>query len=381
MDLRQLEYFVARRRGTQLHAGRGPVPRGAVGTELPDRPAGTRARRDAVPPHQPIGPAGPRRRTAAAARTPAAAGRGGRPRRTGRVLRADHRPAAARHGRQRRANAAPLVERALIAFHHRHPGVEIAVQDTGSRHMAEQVRSGDLDLAFVGLYAEQAPAGLSIPCSTDEPLVAVVARDHPLAGRPGRRPRRAGRASARSSRCAPSRGCACRSTPPSTGPVSPGRWRSSSARPTAWSGSPASDSAPRSCPPRRPRRRPSVSVLTLADPAPGIRSAWCTGHPSRPPRAHAPSSRSFGSACRRPVRIAEGSAGEPQARPAGRAAAPLPGHQGGALRARTGDGRPVPRAYLVSASTRRATSSSTVPVFGRSRLAACSDSSALVRPS
>jgi DNA-binding transcriptional LysR family regulator len=81
------------------------------------------------------------------------------------------------------ANAAPLVESSLIAFHHRHPGVEIAVQDTGSRHMAEQVRSGDLDLAFVGLYADQAPAGLLHSVLTDEPLVAVVDRDHPLAGR------------------------------------------------------------------------------------------------------------------------------------------------------------------------------------------------------
>jgi DNA-binding transcriptional LysR family regulator len=80
-------------------------------------------------------------------------------------------------------NSAPVVESSLMAFHERHPGVEIAVQDTGSRHMAEQVRSGDLDLAFVGLFADQSPAGLVHSVLTDEPLVAVVARDHPLAGR------------------------------------------------------------------------------------------------------------------------------------------------------------------------------------------------------
>jgi DNA-binding transcriptional LysR family regulator len=80
-------------------------------------------------------------------------------------------------------NAAPVVERSLLAFHGRHPGVEIAVQDTGSRHMADQVQSGELDLAFVGLFADQVPAGLAHSVLAEEPLVAVVARGHPLAGR------------------------------------------------------------------------------------------------------------------------------------------------------------------------------------------------------
>jgi DNA-binding transcriptional LysR family regulator len=80
-------------------------------------------------------------------------------------------------------NAAPVVESSLMAFHDRHPGVEIAVEDTGSRHMAEQVRSGDLDLAFIGLFADQSPSGLVHHVLTDEPLVAVMTRDHPLAGR------------------------------------------------------------------------------------------------------------------------------------------------------------------------------------------------------
>jgi DNA-binding transcriptional LysR family regulator len=79
--------------------------------------------------------------------------------------------------------AAPLVEDALIAFHSRYPGVEIAVQDTGSRHMAAQVQTGDLDLAFVGLFADQFPDRLAHHLLADEPLVAVVARTHPLAGR------------------------------------------------------------------------------------------------------------------------------------------------------------------------------------------------------
>ena len=71
--------------------------------------------------------------------------------------------------------AAPAVERALAAFHHRHPGVEITISDTGSRHMAEQVRSGELDIAFVGLFADQVPADLVHRLLADEPLVVAVA--------------------------------------------------------------------------------------------------------------------------------------------------------------------------------------------------------------
>jgi DNA-binding transcriptional LysR family regulator len=80
-------------------------------------------------------------------------------------------------------SAAPLVEAVLLDFHARHPGVEIAVQDTGSRRMAELVRDGELDLAFVGLFAEQCPAGLAHRLLVDEPLVAVVARNSALADR------------------------------------------------------------------------------------------------------------------------------------------------------------------------------------------------------
>ena len=80
--------------------------------------------------------------------------------------------------------AAPVVERTLAAFHHRHPAVEIAIRDTGSRHMAEQVRAGELDMAFVGLFADQLPADLSHRILTDEPLVAALPRGHPLADAP-----------------------------------------------------------------------------------------------------------------------------------------------------------------------------------------------------
>jgi DNA-binding transcriptional LysR family regulator len=77
--------------------------------------------------------------------------------------------------------AAPSVERALAAFHHRHPAVEIAIRDTGSHHMAEQVRSGELDLAFVGLFADQVSPELVHRVLAVEPLVAVVDAGHALA--------------------------------------------------------------------------------------------------------------------------------------------------------------------------------------------------------
>jgi DNA-binding transcriptional LysR family regulator len=71
-------------------------------------------------------------------------------------------------------HAVPRVERTLATFHHRHPEVEIAISDTGSRRMAEQVRAGELDMAFVGLLAHQVPAGLVYRLFADEPLVAIT---------------------------------------------------------------------------------------------------------------------------------------------------------------------------------------------------------------
>jgi DNA-binding transcriptional LysR family regulator len=80
--------------------------------------------------------------------------------------------------------AAPVVERTLAAFHHRHPGVEIAIRDTGSRHMAEQVRAGELDMAFVGMYADQVPDDLAHRTLTDEPLVVALPADFPPVAAP-----------------------------------------------------------------------------------------------------------------------------------------------------------------------------------------------------
>ena len=82
------------------------------------------------------------------------------------------------------AAAEPVVERALVGFHRRHPGVEIAIEDTGSADMAGRIRAGDLDLAFVGLFADQVPADLAHRVLAVEPLVVALPPGHPLAASP-----------------------------------------------------------------------------------------------------------------------------------------------------------------------------------------------------
>ena len=80
------------------------------------------------------------------------------------------------------SDAAPMVERALVTFHRRHPAVEITIQDTGSANMADLARGGLLDVAFVGLFADQLPPDLVHRVLAVEPLVAIIDRSHVLAG-------------------------------------------------------------------------------------------------------------------------------------------------------------------------------------------------------
>ena len=72
------------------------------------------------------------------------------------------------------SQAAPVVERALAEFHRRHPAVEITIADTGSSHMADQIRGGELDIALVGLFADQLPADVTHQLLAVEPLVAIA---------------------------------------------------------------------------------------------------------------------------------------------------------------------------------------------------------------
>lgn len=79
--------------------------------------------------------------------------------------------------------SAPRVDEALAAFHRAHPAVEIRIHDPGSTNIVAAVRSGELDLGLVGLYADEVPPELEHRLLTDHELVAIVHPDHPLAGR------------------------------------------------------------------------------------------------------------------------------------------------------------------------------------------------------
>ena len=68
----------------------------------------------------------------------------------------------------------------LSEFHRRHPAVEITLSEAGSGVLLEGLRAGRLDVAFVGLAADP-PPGVEIHVITDEPLVAIVGLDDPLA--------------------------------------------------------------------------------------------------------------------------------------------------------------------------------------------------------
>jgi DNA-binding transcriptional LysR family regulator len=73
--------------------------------------------------------------------------------------------------------------RLLAWFHREHPGVPVTARNSVGAEMAGQVVSGDLDVAFVGMYADQLAAGVEHRLLTEEPLVAVASPAHPLVGR------------------------------------------------------------------------------------------------------------------------------------------------------------------------------------------------------
>jgi DNA-binding transcriptional LysR family regulator len=76
---------------------------------------------------------------------------------------------------------APLFD-ALAAFHGRYPGVAVSLLEGRSDRLAEQVRSGAVDLALVGTAGDP-PADLESRTLISEPLVAAVPPGHPLAAR------------------------------------------------------------------------------------------------------------------------------------------------------------------------------------------------------
>lgn len=80
------------------------------------------------------------------------------------------------------ADAVPAVlPRAIVAFAGRYPGVEIAPETVPARRAVEEVRSGQLDMALVGLPVPA--AGLKVVPVAVERTVAAVPDRHLLSGR------------------------------------------------------------------------------------------------------------------------------------------------------------------------------------------------------
>lgn len=69
----------------------------------------------------------------------------------------------------------------LAQFHAQHPGIEIRLCQGSAYDLLEKIRSGGLDLAFLPLC--EPPVDIETTLIACEPLVAVCARGHPLAGR------------------------------------------------------------------------------------------------------------------------------------------------------------------------------------------------------
>jgi DNA-binding transcriptional LysR family regulator len=67
----------------------------------------------------------------------------------------------------------------LAGFHRLHPAIEITLAEGGSDHLADGVRAGTYDLAFIGLgpLGPEAPRGLAVQVVADEPIVAAVSAD------------------------------------------------------------------------------------------------------------------------------------------------------------------------------------------------------------
>ncbi|WP_319449075.1 MULTISPECIES: LysR family transcriptional regulator [unclassified Mycobacterium] len=75
----------------------------------------------------------------------------------------------------------PLFD-AMEKFHRDHPGVEMSVHEGNSEQMIAAIRSGELDIALIGV-AGSPPDGLEALTLVSEPLGALVPRGHPLADR------------------------------------------------------------------------------------------------------------------------------------------------------------------------------------------------------
>ncbi|MCF2533301.1 LysR family transcriptional regulator [Yinghuangia soli] len=80
--------------------------------------------------------------------------------------------------------AAVDVPATLREFHHRHPHARVSLSVGASDELTEQVRQGEIEVAFLGVPTTSRPRGVMARELARERLVAVVAPDHPLAAEP-----------------------------------------------------------------------------------------------------------------------------------------------------------------------------------------------------
>lgn len=72
---------------------------------------------------------------------------------------------------------------ALGEFHRAHPSVRIRLRGGGSDYFLAAIKAGRMDVAVLGLPDSTPPMGVNTRVLAKEQLVAVVASEHPLAGR------------------------------------------------------------------------------------------------------------------------------------------------------------------------------------------------------
>lgn len=71
----------------------------------------------------------------------------------------------------------------LARFHRAHPAIEITVAEAPTSRLLAALRTGQLDLALIGLGPQPPGDGIATRLLATEPVAAVVTAGHPLAGR------------------------------------------------------------------------------------------------------------------------------------------------------------------------------------------------------
>ncbi len=128
--------------------------------------------------------------------------------------------------------AAVDIPGALRTFREQHPNVRISLRVGASEDLVEQVKDGTIEVAFLGLPTTAHPTGVEARELARDRLVAVVAPDHPLAGRAKVTLRRLSEKS--SSTYRPEPPAARRPIRPSMPPVSRAMSPTKSPRRTSW---------------------------------------------------------------------------------------------------------------------------------------------------